>query len=174
MDFHNLCAKQDKNESEIQFIKWANDKNPIDMSPSVMNKICWKIEDEFDELASIPRDKFDSSMIKSGIYYSKEVFYAIKQEYKWYKAKLNEINKKYKSKYYTNFEENIGDKDQLLDLFKEKCAILCPNKRELCDILIDICYSDRADKNIVWSVCGEEIIENLLNKNKHNLHQELN
>lgn len=170
MDFHSLCAKQDKSEAETQFIKWANDKNPIDMSPSVMNKICWKIEDEFDEFASIPRDKFDFSMIKSGIYYSKDVFYAIKREYKWYKAKVNELNKKYKSKYYTNFEENIGDKDQLLDLFKEKCAILCPNKRELCDILIDICYSDRADKDLVWNVCGEEIIENLLNKNNNNLY----
>jgi hypothetical protein len=39
--FSNLQNKANKTEAEERFVKWANDKNPVDLSPSVMNKICW-------------------------------------------------------------------------------------------------------------------------------------
>lgn len=170
MPFKELRDKKDRTDLENQFVGWVDNKNPIDLSPSVMNKICWAIEREFDELSEIPRDKFDYSMIKSGCYYSPTTYYTIESLYKWYKTKVNEINKKYKTDYYEEQEENINDKEQLMDNFAEKCAIACPNAKELCDVLVDLCYSDRANKEVVWSVCGETIIENLLNKNNNNLY----
>jgi hypothetical protein len=48
--------------------------------------------------------------------------------------------------------------------------------------LVDLCYSGsidkrtgkhlekRLDKEIVWTICGETIIENLLKKNNHNMY----
>ena len=170
MPFKELQDKKDRTDLENQFVSWVKNKNPIDTSPSVMNKVCWAIEREFDELSDMPRDKFDYSMIKSGHHYSPTTYYNIESLYKWYKTKVNEINKKYKTDYYEEQEENISDKEQLMDNFAEKCAAACPNAKELCDILVDMCYSDRANKEIVWSVCGETIIENLLNKNNNNLY----
>lgn len=170
MPFKELQGKQDRTDLENQFVGWVENKNPIDTSPSVMNKICWAIEREFDELSEMPREKFDYSMLKSGYHYSSTTFYAIESLYKWYKAKVNEINKKYKTDYYEEQEENICDKEQLMDNFAEQCAVVCPNAKELCEILIDMCYADRVNKEIVWSVCGETIIENLLSKNNNNLY----
>lgn len=170
MPFKELQRKEDRTDLENQFVGWVENKNPIDASPSVMNKICWAIEQEFDELSEMPRDKFDYSMLKSGCHYSPTAFYTIESLYRWYKTKVNEINKKYNTDYYEEQEENVSDKEQLMDNFAEQCAAACPNAKELCEILIDMCYSDRANKEIVWSVCGETIIDNLLSKNNNNLY----
>ena len=35
-----------------------------------MNKICWAIEDVFDEMSFIPKQEFDYSILKSGVEYS--------------------------------------------------------------------------------------------------------
>lgn len=169
ISFNELQNKTERTELENKFVNWVNHKNPIDMSPSVMNKICWAVEQEFHDLSETPRDKFDFSMIKSNFRYSKSSFNAISKLYKWYKAKSNELNKKYQSEYYAD-ESNAETKEQLVAYFAEQCAVVCPNKKELCDILIDICYAGRTDKEIVWTVCGDTIIENLLNKNNNNLY----
>ena len=180
--FVELQQNDNKTDKEEQFIKWANDKNPIDMSPSVMNKICWAIEKEFKELSLLPREKFDYSMLKSGYYYSKTRYYEILEAYDWYKKKLNALGKKYKSEYYDDIEDDIDNKEQLIQLFTEMCTEICPNQYELCDILVDMCYSGklnrrsgkplekRLDKEIVWTVCGETIINNLLKKNNNNMY----
>ena len=49
--------------------------------------------------------------------------------------------------------------------FLEKCVEICPNEYELCDILIDLCYKSRNNKEIVWFICGDVIIKNLLKNN---------
>ena len=170
MSFDDLQSKENRNEDEEKFVGWANRKNPIDMSPSVMNKICWTIEKEFNELYEQHSDKFNCSMIKSNYQYSMQNFYAINSLYKWYKSKMNEIGKKYNSEYYTDMEEHFENKEQLINYFIEQCEIVCPNKKELCNILIDICYNGRSDKEIVWIVCGETIIDNLLENNNYNLY----
>lgn len=168
--FEELERKPNKSEIEEKFVGWVNNKNPIDASPSVMNKICWAIEKEFDDLSSTPRDKFDYSMLKSGHGYSSSHYHAILALHKWYKKKSCEIGKKHNSEYYNDTEDNMDDKEQIVNYFIEQCAAVCPNQQELCDILIDICYAGRSDKEIVWTVCGETIIQNLLKKNNCNLY----
>lgn len=181
--FSDLQDKNNKTEDEDRFVKWANDKNPVDMSPSVMNKICWAVENEFDCLARMSREKFDYLMLKSGCKYSKVVYYNVLEAYEWYKKRMSDIVKKIKSEYYDDCTtEYITGIEQLVQLFAEKCAAICPNKYELCDILVDLCYSGsidkrtgkhlekRLDKEIVWTICGETIIENLLKKNNHNMY----
>ena len=167
--FAELRNKKSQTEDESKFIKWANDKNPIDMSPSVMNKICWEIEKEFDTLAVTPHEKFDYSMLKSGRYYSSSCYHEIFELYKWYKRKMSDFGKKHNSEFYMD-EDDLNSKEQVVDYFAERCAEICPNRFELCDILIDICYSGRTDKEVVWIVCGDTIIDNLLKKNNNNLY----
>ena len=168
--FSDLEQKLNKTEMEERFIDWVHNKNPIDMSPSVMNKICWAIEKEFKDLSSSPRDKFDYSMLKSGHHYSNTNYHEISILYKWYKKKIGELGKKCNSEYYDDIDTTIDSKDQVISYFIEQCTAICPNQQELCDILIDLCYSGRADKEIVWTVCGETIIDNLLKKNNNNMY----
>ena len=170
LTFKELQQKENKTDLEEKFVNWVNNKNPIDASPSVMNKVCWMIEKEFDDLYSIPRDKFDYSMLKSGYHYSNSHYHEVLDLFKWYKKKISDLTKKHNSQYYDDAEDHMENKEQVVNYFAEQCATVCPNQHELCDILIDICYSGRSDKEIVWTVCGETIINNLLKKNNNNLY----
>lgn len=174
MSFKDLILKEDKTEDELKFVKWAQDKIPLDMSPSVMNRICWSVEDEMQLLKAAPRDEFDYNMIKSGVHYSKTTYFEIECLYSQYKKKISEFAKKKKSEFYiqedTADDEGYEDVEQLKELFVEKCVEICPNEYELCDIMIDLCYKGRNNKEIVWFVCGETIIKNLLAKNNGNMY----
>lgn len=174
MKYTDLKKKECKTEEEQQFVQWAEHRMPLDMSPCIMNRICWAVEEDMAELQLVPREKFDSSMIKSGYNYSPALFRAISDAYKQYKQCVSNFIKKKKTEYYVD-EDNENDEgyediDQLREQFAEKCYNLCPNQYELCDILIDLCYKGRNDKDIVWFVCGDVIIENLLKNNNDNMY----
>ena len=47
-------------------------------------------------------------------------------------------------------------------------AIESTNEDELCDIVLDICYTKEKSKQFAWDICGTVILKNLLNKN-HNI-----
>lgn len=174
MKYADLKKKECKTEEEQQFVQWTEHRMPLDMSPCIMNRICWAVEEDVAELQLVPREKFDSSMIKSGYNYSPALFRAISDAYKQYKQCVSNFIKKKKTEYYVD-EDNENDEgyediDQLREQFAEKCYNLCPNQYELCDILIDLCYKGRNDKDIVWFVCGDVIIENLLKNNNDNMY----
>ena len=38
---------------------------------------------------------------------------------------------------------------------------ICSNEEMLCDILLDYCYQHNGNKEILWSVCGETLIQRL-------------
>lgn len=174
MSYVDLLKKEHKTSKEEDFIQWVKFRMPIDMSPSTMNKICWAVEDEIDTFKCLQREHFDCEMIKSGYRYSMSTFRLISDEYKQYKQQISNFTKKKKSEYYVASEsendEGYEDIDQLKDQFAEKCVTLCPNQYELCDILVDLCYKGRANKDIVWFICGDVIIENLLKNNNYNMY----
>lgn len=174
MSYEELKHKECKTDEEQQFVQWAERRMPLDMSPCIMNRICWAVEEDMAELQLNSREKFDSSMIKSGYNYSPTLFRAISDAYKQYKQCISNFTKKKKTEYYigedNENDEEYGDVDQLREQFAEKCYNLCPNQYELCDILIDLCYKGRNDKDIVWFVCGDVIIENLLKNNNDNMY----
>ena len=47
---------------------------------------------------------------------------------------------------------------------EESCFAICPNEQILCEILLDVCYRDGADVSIVWNLCGDTIVNKLVNK----------
>ena len=54
--------------------------------------------------------------------------------------------------------------------FGSACESICPNALELCEILLDMCYTTNKSKQFVWDVCGDTIIQNLLIKNNNTIH----
>lgn len=61
-------------------------------------------------------------------------------------------------------------KDDMRERFKMLALQICPNEYELCDILIDLCYSTENSKQFVWDIAGSTIISNLLNRNGYRLN----
>ena len=137
---------------------------PLDVSPSTMNRICWAIEDEFDGVDLFENVKFDYKIYKNELEYSVEDYKLIKIKCESYKQKKREINKK-KFTEYDDVEENVTD--QIIKLnedLAESCFSICPNEQVLCEILLDICYRDGIDVNIVWNLCGDVIVDKLISK----------
>lgn len=155
------------NDAEKQFLINYEKGIPLDRSPSVMNKICWAIEDVFDEMSFIPKKEFDYSILKSGAEYSPLVSKELLDLYKEYKKDSSVINKKIAKKSTNDDDGGIVDKDFLMDLFRENCYKICTNKFALCDALVDLGYTNKMSKNLVWYVCGDVILENLLAKNNN-------
>lgn|SRR5574344_654943 len=113
--------------------------------------------------------KFDYTVLKTGNIYDEK-------EYKRYYKKIERIYKKYNAilekicvDTYYGYKE-ISDKQSEINgvifCFSIKCHETCEDDNMLCDILLDICYSEPTKaKTFAWNICGDMIIHNLLVKN---------
>ena len=153
-------------DDEAMFLKNYYKNLPLDMSPSVMNKICWAIEDVFDDMKFIPNEQFDYSILKSGITYDIETYKSILKLYDEYK-KQTAVSNKLSVKNSINCDEESTGRDQIMSLFAENCEKICPDEDVLCEILIDAGYSGKVNKNLVWYASGNVIVKNLLKKNNN-------
>ena len=150
--------------NEQKILDFYKKRLPLDVSPSTMNRICWAIEDEFDGVNMFEDVKFDYSVYKSGVEYSLEDYELIKLKCNTYKQKKRDINKK-KFTDRDDDEESVSDQIMKLNIdLEEGCFSICPNEQVLCEILLDICYRDGMDVNIVWNLCGDTIVQKLVNK----------
>ena len=153
-------------ENEQKILEFYKKRLPLDISPSTMNRICWAIEDEFDGVDMFENVKFDYEIYKSGVKYALEDYELIKLKCESYKQKKREINKK---KFVEHELEEESAADQIIKLtadLEENCFSICPNKQVLCEILLDICYRDGVDVSIVWNLCGDVIVDKLVNKSR--------
>ena len=151
-------------ENEQKILEFYKKRLPLDVSPSTMNRICWAVEDEFDGVDLFENVKFDYSIYKSNIEYAQEDYMLIKLKCEAYKQKKREINKK-KFVDYDDIEESASDQIAKLNtILEEECYSICPDEQLLCEILLDICYRDGIDVNIVWNLCGDIIADKLVKK----------
>lgn len=137
---------------------------PVDMSPGTVNRIAWAINQKFDDFEALPVTLFDKEIIKSGVVYSKSDFYKVADVYNEYKANIINLTKNTKSDDVNEDEDGMMDKAIISLMFKEKFYSVCPNEKMLCDILIDLLYDKPNAKGVVWDMCGDVIIDNLLCK----------
>ena len=92
----------------------------------------------------------------------------IKDLCKDYLKKIRQINK---GRVFENQDDlnYAADKEQLFTMLAEECEKICSNEKELCEILLDLCYRDGINTSVVWAICPEVIINNMLEKNNHTI-----
>lgn len=150
-------------ENERRFIENYFYKLPLDRSKSTMNKICWAIEDEFDGIDLFKDVHFDYSILKTGVEYDKKTYNLIKHICKTYKSSLQLANKHMAAAPDCSGDSNEWESvDIILQNLVENLHNHCPNDEELCEILIELCYSDGISKQILWKACENTIIQRLL------------
>ena len=168
MSMIDLMNKPNKTIPERDFIEYYKKLMPVGDNPCTINRITWLFEDTFKSYMSefSKTREFDYSILKSGVEYSKNDYQKIakiKSEYddsvKYYQQLAN--------KQRLDKDEVTVNRNMMLLKFKSKCEEICPNEKELCDIIVDICYSSSKSKQFAWDICGEVIIDNLLDKNDH-------
>lgn len=162
----DLMNSESLSNDEVAFLKNYHKNLPLDRSPSVMNKICWAIEDVFDDMKFVPNERFDYSILKSGISYDNDLYRSILKLYDEYK-KLTSVANKINAKKSLNHDEESTGRDQIMHWFAESCIKACPDESILCEILIDASYNGKLNKHLVWYVCGDVIVNNLLQKNNN-------
>lgn len=162
-----LLAKEKKTPEEEKFIHCYYQRLPLGIAPCTINKICWKIEDIFDDLKSCESDEFDYSILKSNVEYSNHLYTQIKKIYDRYRRETSNYMQFAKSERIKAEERQI-QKYIFREEFKRQCLEQCPNEDILCNIVLDLCYSkSKYSKQFAWDVCGEIFIKNLLRRNNY-------
>ena len=89
--------------------------------------------------------------------------------YETYRKEISSYMQYAKSERLKSDERQI-QKYILKEQFKEKCLLECPNEDELCNIVLDLCYSkSKYSKQFAWDICGEVFIQNLLRRKNYKI-----
>lgn len=133
----------------------------LDSSKSTCNMICWEIEKVFDSQKCFAVEKADLyGLLRSENTYEATFFNKIIKECKKSEQKhamrcviealLNKIECEDNEEYY-----NVDfDMSAIL-------SEICSNEEMLCDLLLDYCYQYNGNKEILWNVCGETLVNRL-------------
>lgn len=153
-------------EDQKIFLHYYKLKMPVGMNNCVMNRICRRVEREFDGyIAKHNNDfEFDYTIMKSGCEYTTTQYNDIKNLYREYVSRLQD---------YALFarKERIDTSEQsdirlvMKHDFIGACQAVCSNKYQLCDIILDLCYTKEGSKQFAWDMSGAEIVDNLLKIN---------
>lgn len=125
------------------------------------------IEDEFNNYITSTKHiypDFNYSILKSNVNYDSVTYNKILKLYKEYSIKLQDYLQ-FVKKARIEQQDATVQKAIFKKVFQEEAYAICPNKYELCNIVLDICYSNIKSKQFAWDICGEVFIENLLKKN---------
>ena len=159
-----LYACEDRTEEEEAFIYHYEKYLPVSRAPGTMNRICWKIEDEFCTTDVLPSVAFDKSILKSDAEYTQDEYRQIEQLYDEYNKGMQLFLKKQN-------QNDLGDDEvgfdivHLKDIFIDECNKACPNSEVLANVVVDLCYTSNKNKTFAWDVAGEQIFNNVLKNN---------
>lgn len=166
MNFEDLADSD--NPQAAEFLTQFENKSPLTDNGCTVNRIAHFIEKEMadfnDEIADTD---YDYSILKSETPYTKNKYNLVSEVYKEYQKDCAEFmcGLKYRQNDKAEIDEHRGI---LIDTFRKKCAMICPNEDELTNILIDMVYSQKGkSKSFAWLICGDAIIKNLLTKNNN-------
>lgn len=167
------------------FMKYAGNYYKIlkkfNKSQSNMNRLAWDIEKWHKNIRfkRVYKDFDYNIMIDKSIPFNQDKFDKLEQLYLEYLKQMKELGKqnaigKNYEKYREYFDYNDGlTKEEVIntsinwnyyyDLYKEKSKEICPNKKELANLAVKLCYKKYPKKNkkFIWVVASQGIIDNL-------------
>lgn len=164
-----LLNKEETNPEEEKFISWYYTKLPVGISDCAMNKICRYVEKEMEHCKSkLKKDgSFDYTKLKVKIRMTKKM----KEEYAKYYPLLFQLCNTYVSKiagFKSSTNKAINDKDaavrnrdELRRWIKREAKEICPDDKLRLNIVLDLCYGQKNNKQFCWDTVGKLIIEHL-------------
>jgi hypothetical protein len=153
----------DIEQDELDFITYYNLLMPVSTNNSTMNKICWALEDKFKDIRLVVNhDDFDVNLLKSEYTFSQSKYNEVQAVYNEYKEDVKQYMITCTD---IKSQEKKEKRREFVNNFRKKVYKISSNKYVLCNILVDMCYSNKESKQFVWDICGKTIIETLLEKN---------
>ena len=164
----DLYKSENKTEEEKMFIYNYEKYMPVSRAPGTMNRICWEIEKAFQTTDVLPNVEFDYSILKSDAEYTQEEYDKVAKLYDEYNKNMQFFLKQ-KNKNDIGDDEVGFDITNLKNSFISECSIVCPDKKALSNIVIDLCYTSSKNKTFAWDVAGEQIFSNVLKNNGYQI-----
>lgn len=163
--------QEELSEHEQEFIHYYLSCMPVGISDCVTNRICRRFEEAFDGYVGKHNSEteFDYTIMKSGVEYSRSQYNSILRLLEDYNRRIRDCTV-FASRERIDSDEMISHMYMMKIEFRNACDAVCSNSQSLCDILLDICYQRSCTKRFAWSMCGKEIIGNLLQKNGNRIH----
>ena len=168
LDLEELKSSEIMNEEKDLFLENYYSHLPLGIAPCTINRICWKIENEFKSENMAKVEPFDYNLLKAPkINYDTDEYSSILAVYKEYISNRRKIDSITHCQKTDDFDRNAMN-NMIISHFKRQCTILVPDKKKLCNIILDVCYRDsNTSKRFVWDICGDIIIDNLLERKKN-------
>lgn len=155
--------KQTEQTDEIKTcLDWYNKRMPLGTNPCTMNKMCWFFESAFADVKQLTSGDFDYTILKSNTPYTVKEKNDIADIYKSYQTRVADFVKRSKTERIDKDDADIA-KQLFINDFIAQCAVAVPNILALTDIVLDLCYTSNKSKAFAWEICGNQIIDNLLN-----------
>lgn len=168
---------KDKTQEMIDYLDFFHKLSPVDNGNSTINRICWFFENEFSSIMTKisnyiiekTQSPFDYNILKSNVAYSRKDYQSINEIYQDYKRRIK-LHKQDTYKNKTNSSSDFIEYSEIIEQYKGRCLKVCPNEEELCDIILDLCYTTEGSKQFAWDMCGNVILNNLLKNNNYIIH----
>ena len=157
---------------EQRFIEDYKRKLPLDTSPSVMNRICWAVEKEVDNLKFFIAPDYTCNNLHTSASYAQEIYNIIKLICDNYRSAIKKESKNILTQN-ENSSEFAQNTSEVIEYYIKEMRTQCPNEEMLCDVLIDLCYNeaikDKYSKDILWTACGNVIVDRLLKSHNYKM-----
>jgi hypothetical protein len=153
-------------ERQKDFLRYYDLGMPVGMGDCVMNRICRRIEEEFDGYVGryAENAEFDPAILKGDADYKQHQYYSLKNLYSEYTSKQRRFILYAKTNNIGN-DDYVASRNALFQEFLRQCHEICQNDASLCNMMVDLLYRNNTGKRLLWMACGDTIIENLLEKN---------
>jgi hypothetical protein len=164
-----LQSKSSLTTAEKAFLEKYHKYFPVLDNSSTMNRLCHMVEDKFNGYTCHLKKNgnFDYIILKSDVEYSRRDYNEIKKLWLQYQYEMKNVRLETNNK---SGREEYSMKCESIDKrYIELCQKTCANEKELCNIVLDLCYSTNKSKGFAWKMCGDTIIENLLEKNDYQI-----
>ena len=169
---YEMLQSDNLTDEEQKFIENYKMRLPLDISPSVMNRICWAVERETNNLNFFNSSDYSCYNLYASVPYNEEIYDIIKLICDNYRSSIKKESKNIliKNENSSEFSQNTSE---VLEYYIKEMHIQCPNEEVLCDILIDLCYNstkkDRYSKEILWAACGNVVVNRLLKSHSYKM-----
>jgi hypothetical protein len=170
MELQDMIAAYERGDDipqeQREFIERFFRNLKLDSSKSTCNMICWAIEDVFDGKKSFSPEKIDMyTLLRRSEDYSPALLDRVVKTCK-------KSEKKYALKCAIEFlinKQEFEDDEEYRNVdygISDVLSSICNNEEILCDLLLDYCYKYNGNKEILWTVCGETLVNRLMEQHE--------
>ena len=161
MTINQLRNKTDRTKEQEEFLQNYIKDSPVNATPCLCNKIAWFVEDKFNNPKPYNLKTYDKELLKNPcVKYSTTLYNKVAKIKEDYDDAVQESIKQRLRDFGNTYDANEY-KETMLENFTDDLYEVCSNKEILCNVLIDVCYSNSHSKSLVWDLCGETIIKNI-------------